>query len=363
MQKFNIQKKAFLIFSFFVILLLANILQSANAMLVDDLYITELKATDKTATERKGLFLKGFDQILLKLTDESNIYIEPRIKAAKEQIDKYVSSFSYKDNPGADLQVKIIFNEAMINTLLKAASKPYLSKNRPIILVWLVLDTANGFQLIGEDEHALFVTKLEQIAARHAIPLILPLLDLEERTKIKVDDVIAGTPIVLEEAAIKYNADVVLVGKITNFAGFYKGKWNILGNTPSAWETQGKTIDEQYSQLMQALKENLINRYATNTQVNIKEMEAATNVVRIKVAGVNSLENYAKILVYLRGLASVNLVEVVDIATDGATFELHVDGGENAVKKAINLDRFLEQSTLDESLDKDLHELHYRVCS
>ena len=359
MKILNFNNNFFLFFSFLVIIIFTNISKVANAMQVDNLYTVELPAKDQTAIERKILFLKGFDRVLLKLTNFSQVTTEPRIKAAREQIDKYVNSFAYKEKIKDDLQIKIIFNETMINTLLKVVGKSYLGKSRPSILVWLLMDTATGEKLIEDDKYEFFVTKLEKLATEHAIPLVLPLLDLDERTKIKVTDVLMGAPIILAEAVNKYNADIVLVGKITELAGQWRSKWNMFGSMPFTCDTQGKTLDEQYSQLMDILKAKLINLYATKLKKNV-----TNDVVRVNVAGVNSLENYARILAYLRGLTAVNLVEVVDITADGATFELHVKGGENSIKQAISMERLLEQDiSLENNILENSEGLHYKVCS
>lgn len=352
MKILNCHNNFFLIFSFLTIIIFTNVSLVANAMPVDNLYTVELQTKDQTAIERNILFLQGFDQVLLKLTNFSQVTIEPRIKAAREQIDKYVSSFAYQEQLADELQIKIMFNETMINTLLKATGKPYLGKNRPVILVWLVMETATGAKLIAEDKYELFVTKLEKLAAEHAIPVVLPLLDLDERTKIKVIEVLNGATIVLTEAAHKYNADLVLVGKITELAGQWQGKWNMFGGMPFTCDTQGNTLEAQYSQLMASLKAKLINLYSTKVQKNL-----TTEVVKVQIAGVNSLGSYAKILAYLRGLTAVNLVEVVDITADEATFELHVKGGENTIKHAISMDRLLKHEITENS-----EILHYKVC-
>ena len=338
-------------------ILCMSCIQHAHAITVEDLYTIELTTNDKTNALRQTLLLQAFDHLLLKLTGNKNILAAQPVKIAKAQIDKYVSSFAYKNTAADNLQVNIVFNEVMINALLQASSSKHLGKNRPVTLIWLARHTENGCKLISEDEHTAFVTKLEQIAHAHSIPIVLPLLDLEEREKIKIEDVVSGS-LQLQEIAARYKADVVLIGKIKNSAGAWQGKWTFLGKEGSELTTQGKTIAAQYTELMHLLTVNYMHRYGPDVAGN-----AAPDLVKLKIANVTSLENYAKILTYLRGLSTVTMVEVVDITGDGATFELQVDGGEATIKKILSMDRFLEQTT---SVDGNLtsgYILQYRICS
>ena len=349
-------KRSYLILVLFS-LVITSITSNSYAIVMDDLYVIELQATDQTTTERQDLFLKAFKQVLFKLTGDDKIFAAMQAKLIKDQIDKYISSFSYVDNAAGTLQLKVIFNESMINTWLKDSNIAYLSKNRPIALTWLLVDKNSEFSLIGEDDQELKINKLEQMAADQAIPLVLPLLDLDERTKVQVNDILNGSPTILHAAATTYNADIILVGKIKHVAEEWQAKWNILGTPAVAWDTKGRTIDDLYIQLMSSLREHLINGYTPANQPD----NTAIDVVKVRIDGVDSIERYAKILEYLRGLAAVKLVKVVDVANNNATFELNVNGGEEVVKRAINLDKFLEKAlTMDENV-ATANELHYKV--
>jgi hypothetical protein len=129
-----------------------------------------------------------------------------------------------------------------------------------------------------------------------------------------------------------------------------------LGTLATTWDTKGHTIDALYSQLMYTLRGHLVNGYIMEN----KEDSKSIDVVKIKIDGVDSIERYAKILEYLRGLTVVKLVKVVDITNNNATFELNVNGGVEVIKRAINLDNFLEHTlTLDKNIETN--ELNYKV--
>lgn len=347
-------RRSYLLALFFIVITL--ITPSSYAVLLDNLYSVELQVKDQSSTERQELFLQAFKQVLFKLTGDHKAFVIMQAKPANNPIDKYISSFSYIEEISGTLRLKIIFNETIINDWLKESNITYLDKNRPIVFVWLLEDKNNGFKLIEEDDQELMISKLEQLAAEQSIPLVLPLLDLDERTNVQVDDILNGSPLIAHDAATKYNADIVLIGKIMRVAGEWQAKWSILGTSATTWDTKGHTIDALYSQLMYTLRGHLINSYIMENKENSKSID----VVKIKIDGVDSIERYAKILEYLRGLTVVKLVKVMDVTNNNATFELNVNGGVEVIKRAINLDNFLEHTlTLDKNIEAN--ELNYKV--
>jgi hypothetical protein len=118
-----------------IVLLIVNS-QNIHAITVSNLYTINIETTNKTIEERNKLFLQAFEQLLLKLTADPGILLTTQIQTAHEQLDKYISSFSYKSNT-----IEVVFSEKMVDSLLKKANIPYLSKNRPTILLWLLIDT------------------------------------------------------------------------------------------------------------------------------------------------------------------------------------------------------------------------------
>ena len=354
-------KRSLFVVLVFVIILNINFSKDGYAMVVDSLYTIELQAADKTLNERNALFLQSFEQVLLRLVREPSISTMPSIQVAKEQIDKYVSSFLYKDildsNTNALFKLKITFNEKMINSLLKEANIPYLGKNRPVILTWLLVEANNGFKLAGEQEQEFFISKLEKLAIENSIPLVFPLLDIEDLSKIQNIDVFNSGTISFEEFSIKYNADLILIGKVSHFAGQWYGKWNMLGNNYSEWNINATELDELYNQLVNILKINLINNYAANIADQNND-----NVINMKIMGISSIENYFNILNYLKGLSLVSLVKVIEITDNDMVFGLNIHGEKERILKAIRRDKILEECFDDDYADRQ-QALYYKVKS
>lgn len=328
----------------FIIILLAS---NSYAIKLDNLYMVELTAIDQTEVTRQELFLQAFQQILAKLTGEATTFALIQDKYRQVPIDKYVTSFTYINTGTDNVQLKIIFNEEMINNLLYKAKISYLGKERPIILTILLRKQNNDYALINDSYKENLISQLEQVAAQHAIPLVFPLLDLAEREQlVKMEFGDKLSPL-LQEIALKYNAEHILIGKLTADATGWQGQWNIFANHTAIWQSTASTIVELYAKLMMLLREYLSNNNPIVLDPRVSDIDAIDEIY-IQVSGINNIENYAKVLTYLRGLAIANEVKVLKVTQDFVVFAVPiVNGGLEAIKKKIHFDQVLLASFVE----------------
>ncbi len=336
-------------------LFLSFMSQPATPIVLDSLYEVALKVPDKLFGIRQALFIKGFEQILVKLTGDLAVLNTEGVKVAETQIDKYVSQFSYHDRPETGLQLEVKFNEKMVNLLIKTIKLPYLGKNRPLTMVWLVIETPESIKLVGGTAYMTVALKLEELAITHSIPVVLPLLDLAETSKVRVEDVVNLSVEILSSAATWYQADIILAGHIMQLPGVWQGKWHLFGDQPVKWDTSGESVLFNIEHAFSALTTNLVNQYSSRALY-----EKGADSVSIKVLGINSLEDYANVLSYLTGLSVVEGVEVISVTSKDVTFNLHTGVGKVAVKKAISLDRILLQAAYND-FDDSFIALKYKV--
>jgi len=69
---------------------------------------------------------------------------------------------------------------------------PIWGKQRPSTLVWLVVEDEGGRRLIGTDEESEYLSVLKERASVRGIPMLIPLLDLEDNARLKPSDVWGG---------------------------------------------------------------------------------------------------------------------------------------------------------------------------
>jgi len=314
-------------------LILGFICNSANAVTLSNLYSVNLNVADNRAETRNKLLPDALEQVLVKVSSSTEILQNKELAVAKQQVDKYVNGFSYKQNEEL-YKLTIQFNEKMISQLLSRLGRPAISKNRPLVLL----------RLIDGGTHEDVVAKLDILSNRYGMPIVVPLLDLSE---MHMDAKHVG------EVASRYRADVVMTGKISHVSGEWHCEWQLFNSDKVVvWGSNGANLDSQLDLMVTHLAEQLTTRYNAVTVAK----NVVGNKISLRVNGVTNINDYAKITAYLKNLAPIKRVEVKSVLNNEVVFLISAEGGKEAVTTAISLDRLLTAS-----VDSDTDGLSYKV--
>lgn len=327
-------------------------LQPAYAVVVRDLYTFRAEVDNNYPQTRMDLLPTGLDEVLLKVAGNRAILQHPAIIDAKLQLDKYVKDFAYKETD-SNYKLAVNFNQQMVDKLIAATGRGNLSKNRPLIMAWVAINSDNLVELVGDQAHPELAELIDTTAQQHGIPMVLPLLDLTERLFIGPMDVATYNEVPLQQAAGRYNADLVLVGNIKQGDGQWQCAWRLYTNDQIVdWNTSGEDLELEIDGMLGELSDQLLNHYA-----NINRPRASNdNTVFVRITGVADVAEYAKIMDYLMNLTAIKNVEVSNINEQDAVFAVTADGGRRAIRSAISLDRVLaEVSTEADHLEYRLN--------
>ena len=340
----------------YIFLILTSYLfcHSANAYIVKNLYTIESSIADNSVETRNKLLPQALDQVLLKVVGSKSILSDPQLAIAREHVDKYVTSYSYTPDNGA-YKISIKFNDKMIDQLLSQAGRITLNKNRPLVLLWLVVESNNDMHFVGGGVHEDIADKLEELSHNYGIPMSLPLLDLPERMLITEHDVQDFNWGALKQSVGRYRANIVVAGKITNQGGIWHNKWELLdGDQTMGWETSGDDLNTQLEQMLDHLSAQVVASY-TNVDKNLDTKQGLS----LSVKGIKSLEDYAKVMAYLKSVTAIKKVELNSIIDDEAIFLISADGGKDSITKAISLETLLIATSAANSSGS----LEYKVSS
>lgn len=319
---------------------------AANASIVKTVYKADLQAKDKSDETRAELIEQGFKEVLFKTTADSDFSNSDSVKPDTLELDKYVSSYTYyKSRDGLQLDIK--FNEKMVQNLLREVGKPFIGKERPTAVVWLIVDEPGGTSFIG-DKYPEVIDRINQQATASGFPVIQPLLDLSDKSMVSEDIVARFNDAPMLMASNRYGADVVIAGKISKFAGVWQSTWRILGKESVTWKDENNSLDVAVDNFMAEYSNYLVKNYAY--QAGIESDEA----VKLHIAGIKSIEELFKIEKFLRNIPIVSEYNVVSVNNEDAVFEVTVDGDLDDLDRAIRLNKKLKTITaasMDNSLE------------
>ncbi len=327
-------------------------LQPANAVVVKDLYTFKTRVDNNYPQARNDMLPRGLGEVLLKVAGNRAILQHRAVLEAQQHPEKYVKDFAYKETD-TNYKLAVNFNQQMVDRLIAETGRGNLSKNRPLIMAWVAIRTDNFVDLVGDQAHAELADIIDTTAQQHGIPMVLPLLDLTERLFIGPMDVVTFNEVPLQQAAGRYNADLVLVGNIKQVDDEWICAWRLYTNDQIVdWSSSGEDLELEIDGMLGELSDQLLTHYA-----NINRPRASNdNTVFVRISGVLDVSEYARIMDYLMGLTAIKNVEVSNINEQDAVFAVTADGGRRAIRSAISLDRVLaEVSSAEDHLEYRLN--------
>ncbi len=345
----------------------------ASAAVVNSLYQASIPVQNQSVSQREQAVSQALGQVLVKVSGNASIVSVPQIKAALKRADGFMQQYSYQqipatqDNtsqaddfqnvtPAPTLELQVHFDTRAVNRLLTNAGQAIWSDNRPTILVWLALATPHGYSLIGNDADDGIPQLVRKDAAERGLPILFPLLDLQDQQKITFNDVWNLNANVAYTASQRYVTNAVLLGKIDQDvnATQLQAQWLfMLGDQTMSWQTQGDSLAKVIDPVMTNIADTLAQRYAVLATPSTQPQQQ----LLLTVNNVTKTSDFAKVLKYLRGLSLVSKVQVLQVGPSQVELGIDSEGGEQALVQAIGLDHVLQAISNDPSSNT----LQYRL--
>ncbi len=294
-----------------------------------------------TDPERGVLAEEALRQVLVRVSGSRKIVTEPAVTKALSTADKYVNQFSYHQHSPSDRYITVLFNEKLINQLVQSTHLSVWNKERPLTLVWLLLEgDPNPTWITAESEPSL-TEDLSKVLSQRAIPYVLPLFDLADTEQVSEQDVITDNTVSLEQAAKRYQADIILLGRLKYQTNHWKGQWTLLRDGEKlTWHNQSQELSVVLDETADELGSKLTGRAVASTSETKDSSQkpvasSAPTVITVNVVGIASAEQYTKVLDYLRRTPAVEQVEVVQVTPEKTTFSLKVRNDWEVIKQGI----------------------------
>lgn len=311
---------------------------------VTNLYEAEVRVTGKSVEERDTALARGLLSVVVKVSGNRAAGGNPAIAGALGDPARYLQQFLYRSGAtpqgGADaLTLWARFDPGAVDGLIRDAGMPIWGRVRPSVLALVAVESATGRSLLAAEDTNSWSRLMQGAAGERGIPLVLPLMDLQDREDLRVSDVWAGFEDGVRAAAGRYQSEAVLLGRVRQVVpGSWEGRWQmILGGGRQEWVSRGETME---SVLLDGVGESadlLVARFAGYTAT------AGATGVPVTVTGVRTLRDYARALRYLGSLDAITRLEVTRVEPDRLFLEVDARGGREGVRQVIGLGRILSE--------------------
>ncbi len=348
--------------------LLALLSAALEAVEVDNLYAAQMPVKSQTRIERLEVYPGAMSQVIVKLTGDTGAPRLPQLRGTIARARQLVQQFNYAKLPeegtellreeGYQRLLAVQFDAKAVNQALVAAGVPVWGKTRPLVLVWLAVEDRGARYLLGAGRAVELESQLLTAGERRGLPLILPLLDLEEQSQISFADVWGDFSRPLWQAAERYAADALLVGRLFRDEGAWQVRWTLhqKGDQQSRsgrsqrWRVEGASQAELLNRGIDEAATEIAHRFAQILSV------AGDHEIALRVDEINTLSAYARTLRYLQSLDQVVSVQVEEVEGREVAFRLALRGEPKGLQRTIALGSVL--SVVESVVDK---ELSYRL--
>ena len=211
-------------------------------------------------------------------------------------------------------------------------------------LAWLVLDTAQGREIVDSDQTGLS-SALNREAARRGLTVLIPSMDLQDSLLVSPAVVWGKFTEVLDQASARYQTQYYLVGRfsVQEVLGqrFYTGEWvERSENGEDSRSLRGVGFEEVARAGVDMAAQRILDRHLVFGDT-VSQHDLVVN-------GVHSLEVYARLLGYLQSLEFVDGVTLLDVRGDVLSLGLRsVAAWEQLRTLLIDDGRFQALSTTD----------------
>ncbi|MEJ2646488.1 MAG: DUF2066 domain-containing protein [Gammaproteobacteria bacterium] len=313
---------------------------------VEHLFQAEVPVADQGAGERGAAVHKALADVLVRLTGEQDVAQQPAAANLLSNPDRFVQQYRYRRKPPPDVKPSstsalwlwVRFDARGVEKAVRQAGLPLWGRERPLTLIWLAVQDGNQRYLVASDADSDMRRAVQREAHRRGVPVLFPLLDLEDQSRVQFPDVWGGFVGVVTDASKRYHAPDVLIGRLAHQSGGnWTARWTMeLDGDEINWVASDPSVDTVLAAGIDGAADRLAARLA------VSPGSGGQTQLSLTVDGVQSLADYARVSKYLASLTPVQQLDITRVDGSQVTFGLELDGATGTLDQAIALGSVLQ---------------------
>ncbi len=329
-------------------LLLSILPIPVHAVTVDDLFTVQLPVADQTTSLRLESFSEAFKQVIVKVSGSDDALRSPAFERPIKNSARYVKQFSYvtrklpddeEELEAGNLFLSIDFDQQLIEGLLREQNFPVWGRERPSSLLVISYDVNENIKLVSDDTTPDLVDALDSAAAIHAVPVLFPLMDLEDIALVSIGDIASREYENIRTMAKRYTPNALLVGQIVGRSGEgWQGDWEVrFADQIFKWTYKASSKQAVIDQVIRHLAKILALEYALEDHRRVEQS------LLLSVSNLEEIDKLISVRQYLESLNVVDSVQIAMISKDVVTYRLKLRNDPEDLQRLIEFGEVLEQ--------------------
>jgi len=308
-----------------------------------DLFAAEVAVSGQSPDERTTALRSALSEVLVRVAGRNSVLDSKPARAMLADPDALVQQYRYytrQDSQLPQLLLWVRFDADSIRRRLQQQGQSFWGGERPDTLVWLAVEDRGRRYVVAADDDGEVRRQIESAARQRGLPVLFPLMDLEDQAGARFTDIWGGFFDNVVRASERYSPQAVLIGRLHRTAsGGWSSRWQLQagGGSPRAWSGSSQELAQLAQQGIADTADILASRFAVAGGSG-----ATSGSVNIEIAGVDSLADYARVTAYLASLSSVLDLQVSQLDGPNLHCLLRLNGTLSDLNQTVAIGTVLE---------------------
>lgn len=297
-----------------------------------DPYQVEVPASGSLSADQS----EAFGQLMLRVTGSEEVLTNPIVEKARRHAGNYLQQYAYVRHDGQSVMTAE-FNRGQIEKILTEAKVPYWGIQRPVIIIWAVEEQANGQRQFVTDGSEM-AQQLQNEAHHFALPVMLPVMDLDDSMVIRSSDIWGGFNQPVIKASQRYSADIALtIKKYQDLDQSEVTDWQLIDLRSSSLLGSGELrVKPQEQAPKQAIWSDVAQHLAEHFAV--LRSDTPGEPIELTFTQVKDFAQYHQLTSFLAEQPSVGNMRVESVDGERYTLSLQLLGQWSELQHALELE-------------------------
>ncbi len=299
----------------------------------------EVAVATQSEADRVAALPAALAAVFVQRTGDQAAATDPQLTPALTEATTWLQQYRYRQSVAnvdgvSDTRTVLIarFDAGAVDRALSSAGRMLWPEPRPQPVVWLAIDDGRGPRLLGSAQ-AQAVTALTSRARQRGLRLTYPLLDLEDQQFIDAARVWAMDSQSAAQATQRYQSNTVLMGRLFREGSGWAAEWQVLQDGEVL--TQKRVTDADSATPLAAGADLAASALAARYAADLASA-GSPGSFSVRVAGVGSAEDYARLMGQLKRMPTVRDVTLIGTEGDALTMTLELATGMQGFERSAS---------------------------
>lgn len=327
---------------FVIFSVLFSLCLSIKAVEVKELYLVKWPVDEQTKSSHWKATLNGFKEVLIRKSGSASILSDSNVQKAYSRVTNYLQRFEYLHRDESEKDTKYLlalyFEPRLIDELIKGAKMSLWGANRPLSILWLAVETDGRREIISAENNFDLSQSLTANSTRRGLPIITPLMDLEDELLVTKSDVWGRFSSPVAEASKRYSTDSIVIGRIMQIGEDWDGQFTYVNqNIEMAFSVNAFSQEALVKNMVDQLADILCSKYC------VVEELGESNSVTLLISGISNFSQFKEAETYLDELSATKNIAVKTIDKNAIKIDISLLGSLDSLTEGIKLSTKMTQ--------------------